>query len=624
MQDLYMGSPSSLVSIILIRLAMKRSFVFLVICLSLLPFSAFGKKRVVKVSCVGNSITYGMTLENRERDAYPFQLQRMLGDGYEVGNFGKSGATLLRHGHRPYFEQDEFRQALDFAGDIVVIHLGINDTDPRNWPYFADEFVCDYLSLIDSLRARNPKAHFIVAKMTPIGHTHPRFLTGTKQYHGEIQEAIAEVVRRSGAQYIDFYEPLYHYPWMLPDAVHPNAEGAIFLAQEVYRAITGDFGGLRMPAWYSDNMVLPRDKVFSIGGTANAGETVTLRLAGKKYRTLTGQDGKWAISVGPYPARLSARLEIRTSERKLVYSNVAFGDLWLCSGQSNMEFELCQSSSACDAASADDPGLRFYDMKCNWRTDEVVWRPSAVDSVQHLQYFRPTSWETATTASASRFSAIGYYFGKELRDSLQVPVGLICNAVGGSTAESWVDRELLETRFPEILYDWLSNDEIMEWARSRAKYNLSGGRGERHPYEPCYLWESGILPLRDCPVTGILWYQGESNAENIPAHERLFPLVIDSFRSVFGNVPFYYCQLSEMNRPTWPAFRASQERLADCRPGLGMVVTTDLGEWNEVHYRNKKPAGHRLAGLALKDFYGYSITGDMFMSGRSVRKEISE
>ena len=597
---------------------MKRIIALFVLISVLLPSAAAKSKAKVKVSCVGDSITYGMKLENREQDAYPFQLQRMLGDGYLVGNFGKSGATLLRRGHRPYMDQEEFRQALDFAGDIIVIHLGINDTDPRDWPLYSADFVDDYLALIDSLKTRSPKARFIVAKMTPIGHTHPRFLTGTKQYHGEIQAAIEEVVKRSGAQYIDFYEPLYHYPWMLPDAVHPTAEGATFLAREVYGAITGDWGGLQMPLWYSDNMVLPRGKTFAIRGTANAGEKVNVKLAGKKYKAVAGQDGSWEVEAGPFDATLSAQLDIQAGKKRLSYRNVALGDIWLCSGQSNMEFELRQSSTAADAADAGDPGLRFFDMKCNWRTDNVAWSASAVDSVQHLQYFRPTEWTQADPAAAARFSAIGYYFGKALRDSLGVPVGIVCDAVGGSTAESWVDRELLETQYPQILYNWLDNKLIMEWARGRARRNNSAGKGERHPYEPCYLFEAATLPLKDCPVSGVLWYQGESNAENIPAHEKLFPLVVDSFRSVFGDVPFYYCQLSEMNRPTWPAFRDSQERLLSCRPGLGMVQTKDLGEWTEVHYRNKKPAGERLAALALNNYYGRTDF-DAYFDGGTLR-----
>lgn len=581
---------------------MKRLSILLALLLSVLPLWAAPKNTVpVKVSCVGNSITYGLKLENREQDCYPAQLQRMLGEGYLVGNFGKSGATLLRHGHRPYMEQEEFRQALDFAGDIIVIHLGINDTDPRDWPHFSAEFVEDYLALIDSLRTRSPKARFLVAKMTPIGHTHPRFLTGTKQYHGEIQQAIEEVVRRSGAQYIDFYEPLYHYPWMVPDAVHPSAEGARFLAREVYSAITGNWGGLQLPRWYSDNMVLPRDKVFTLRGRANVGEKVSVRLNGRRYRAVAGLDGRWAVQVGPFPAKASTRLEVKAGKRKLRFENVAFGELWILSGQSNMEFELSACSTAADSVFAKDPDLRLFDMKCRYRTDNVAWSAAAVDSVQHLAYFVPTSWTSTTPSTAARFSAIGYYFGKALRDSLQVPVGLICNAVGGSTTESWVDREQLEAFYPEILADWLNNPLIMPWARGRARKNNSAGKGERHPYEPCYLWEAGVLPLKDCPVTGVLWYQGESNAENIPSHERLFPLLVDSWRSVFGPVPFYYAQLSEMNRPTWPAFRASQEGLLGCRPGLGMIVTKDLGEWEEVHYRNKKPAGERFATLVLSN-----------------------
>lgn len=105
----------------------------------------------VRVACVGNSITYGTGIANRDKDSYPAQLQAMLGNKYLVGNFGKPGATLLRHGHRPYFKQQEFRDAMAFHADIAVIHLGINDTDPRNWPNYRDEFVTDYLALIDSL-----------------------------------------------------------------------------------------------------------------------------------------------------------------------------------------------------------------------------------------------------------------------------------------------------------------------------------------------------------------------------------------------------------------------------------------------------------------------------------------
>lgn len=114
----------------------------------------------IKVACVGNSITFGLTLPDSTREAlsYPGRLQTMLGDNYEVGNFGHSGSTLMRHGHRPYFDVPEFKEALAMDADIVVIHLGINDTDPRDWPEYGDEFVTDYNALIDSLRAGRPTA----------------------------------------------------------------------------------------------------------------------------------------------------------------------------------------------------------------------------------------------------------------------------------------------------------------------------------------------------------------------------------------------------------------------------------------------------------------------------------
>ena len=163
----------------------------------------------IKVACVGNSITYGSGVANREVNAYPVKLQGMLGDKYEVGNFGKPGATLLNHGHRPYTQQQEYKDALAFAGDIVVIHLGINDTDPRNWPNYQDEFIGDYRDLMQSFREVNPKVRFILARMTPLSDRHYRFESGTRVWHAEIQLAIECIAKAEGVQLIDFHEPLY-------------------------------------------------------------------------------------------------------------------------------------------------------------------------------------------------------------------------------------------------------------------------------------------------------------------------------------------------------------------------------------------------------------------------------
>lgn len=562
----------------------------------------------VRVACVGNSITYGAGIENRERDAYPAQLQRMLGEGYVVGNFGKSGATLLNKGHRPYIGQKEFQRALTFAGDVVVIHLGINDTDPRDWPNYRDYFVRDYLALIDSFRVVNPKVRILVARMTPITNRHSRFESGTRDWHEQIQQAIERVAELAGAQLIDFHTPLYPYPFMLPDAVHPTAEGAGILAQTVCSAITGDYGGLRLPQVYSDNMVLQRDCPLEVRGTANAGEEVTISIAGQKQRAKTGSDGQWCVRLKPMQAGGPHTLTVSAGKTRLHFSNVLVGEVWLCSGQSNMEFMLKEASTArMDIPQSGNNNIRLLDMKARWRTNPVEWEVSVLDSLNHLQYYKDSQWTVCTSASAADFSAVAYYFGKMLQDSLHVPVGLICNAIGGSPTEAWVSRHALEFHLPVMFRNWTKNDP-QNWIRARATLNVkkSTNQFQRHPYEPCYLYESGILPLDKFPVKGVIWYQGESNAPDYETHEKLFHLLVDSWRKNWENpeLPFYYVQLSSMDRPSWPWFRDSQRRLLKEIPYTGMAVSSDQGDSLDVHPKNKKPVGERLARQALNRTYG--------------------
>ena len=576
---------------------------------------------LVRVACVGNSITYGAGIENRERDAYPAQLQRMLGEGYVVGNFGKSGATLLNKGHRPYIGQEEFQQALTFAGDVVVIHLGINDTDPRDWPNYRDYFVRDYLALIDSFRVVNPKARILVARMTPITYCHSRFESGTRDWHEQIQHAIERVAELAGAQLIDFHTPLYPYPFMLPDAVHPTAEGAGILAQTVCSAITGDYGGLRLPQVYSDNMVLQRDCPLEVRGTANAGEEVTVSIAGQKQRAKTGPDGQWCVRLKPMQAGGPHTLTVSAGKTRLHFSNVLVGEVWLCSGQSNMEFMLKEASTArMDIPQSGNNNIRLLDMKARWRTNPVEWEVSVLDSLNHLQYYKDSQWTVCTSVSAADFSAVAYYFGKMLQDSLHVPVGLICNAIGGSPTEAWVSRHALEFHLPVMFRNWTKNDP-QNWIRARATLNVkkSTNKFQRHPYEPCYLYESGILPLDRFPVKGVIWYQGESNAPDYETHEKLFHLLVDSWRKNWENpeLPFYYVQLSSMDRPSWPWFRDSQRRLLKEIPYTGMAVSSDQGDSLDVHPKNKKPVGERLARQALNRTYGMKAvvpSGPLFRS----------
>lgn len=594
----------------------------ILLCLFIVLSAAIHAQKI-KVACVGNSVTYGHGIEDREKNSYPAQLQRMLGDGYEVANFGKSGATLLRKGHRPYNEQEECKAALDFGADRVVIHLGLNDTDPRNWPNYRDDFTRDYLALIDAFRQANPKCKIYICRLTPISHRHPRFKSGTRDWYWQIQQNIEEIAAHANTGLIDLLPGLYSRPDLLPDALHPTAEGAGIIARTVCQALTGDYGGLQMPATYSDNMVLQREKPLTIAGTANAGEKVTVGIAGQKGYAVTEANGKWSVTLPPMEAGGPHTLSISAASGKRVYTNVLIGEVWLCSGQSNMAFQV---SGAVDsqrkaflAFAAGKPQIRLFDMKPRWATNAVEWDVSTLDSLNRLQYYRDTKWEECNEETADRFSAVAFAFGQMLSDSLQVPVGLILNAIGGSPAEAWIGRKTLEFEFPDILYDWKQNDFIQGWARERAALNIkkSTNKQQRHPYEPCYLYESGIEPLEKFPVRGVIWYQGESNAHNVEAHEKLFRLLVKNWRENWAEeLPFYYVQLSSIDRPSWPWFRDSQRRMLQSIPNSGMAVSSDRGDSLDVHPRHKREIGERLAYWALNKTYGHDVlpSGPLYRS----------
>ena len=625
------------------------------------------KKRPLRIACVGNSVTYGYGLIDREHDAYPVRLQEMLdgkyGSGqYEVGNFGHSGATLLYKGHRPYIHLPEFHQALDYKPDWVVIHLGLNDTDPRNWPDWKEEFIPNYRALIDSFQMVNPDARILVCKMTPIFDRHSRFQSGTRDWHAQVQHAIEQVAHGAGAQLIDLYTPLHNRPDLFPDALHPNPEGALILAQSVYSALTGDYGGISLPQVFSNGMVLPRDEPILVEGFSDARRNIkaTLIRDGKvvhECSNFSRANGSWWLQLpdmkagGPYtltftatplnpnhyhfyyPQKYPYLLENLTKapEQTLTIDSLYFGDLWLASGQSNMELRVDQCNTLeqdmADAARLSGR-LHLYNMPARARTDAVEWDDSVLRYTNELRHMDFQGWKTASPEMARKFSAVAFSFGRVLCDSLpDIPIGIICNAVGGSTTESWIDRSTLEWEFPNILHDWRNGDFGQAWARGRMTQNIAHALDkespaynplQRHPYDPAYLFEAAILPLGHLPIRGVIWYQGESNAHNIEVHEQLFTLLEQSWRKFFAQrwqsefhkkhpLPFYTVQLSSLPRPSWPAFRDSQRRLSDELPDTWMAVSSDLGDPNDVHYRTKRPVGERLALQALHHTYGHSV-----------------
>ena len=587
---------------------MKRLILALLLALPL--FATAQEKK--KVACIGNSVTYGMTHKNPTETSYPTQLQQMLGKEYEVRNFGHSGATLLSKGHRPYINLPEYKAALEFAPDIAVIHLGLNDTDPRNWPNYRDEFYSDYINIIEALRKVNPDVEVYVCQMTPIFHWHRRFKSGTRDWYWQIQELIPAIAEYGSFEIIELNRYLYNRPDLMPDALHPNEQGAGIIAKQVYSAITDDFGGLSLPAIYSDNMVIQRGKPFVVKGTANTGDEVTVKLGKKKIKARANERGEWKTAFEPMLADgKNYTMSVECGKQKVTYRNIVVGEVWLCSGQSNMAFMVKETSHIEKSlANVEGKDIRLYDMKPRVLTNNIEWDSIDLARLNNHDYYLPTRWQLQNGQNVSDFSAVAYHFGAMLADSLGVPVGLICNAVGGAPAEAYIDRKTLEFHpvLVDILYNWKDNDMIQDWCRGRAKQNIAKStvKLQRHPYEPCYLYETGIMPIAHYPIKGAIWYQGESNAHNVELHETIFPTLVDCWRRTWNDaeMPFYFVQLSGINRPSWPHFRDSQRRLAAEIPNCGYAVSSDKGHPTDVHPKEKAPVGERLARLALKQTYG--------------------
>jgi sialate O-acetylesterase len=567
----------------------------------------------VKIACIGNSVTFGAGLKNPGTESYPSVLQKLMGKEYEVRNFGLSGATLLKKGHRPYNKTKEFAAAMNFSPDIAIVHLGLNDTDPRNWPEYKDDFEPDYAWLLDTLKKQNPNVKLYICKLTPIFNGHPRFRSGTRDWYWQIQNIIPVIAKANRAQVIDLNAPLHNRPDLFDDNLHPDKEGATIIAQTVYESITGHYGGLKMPAVFTDHMVMQRNRPIPIYGTANRNQNVEVVFNGKKLITKSNAAGKWELFFpamahgGPY------ELVIKSNDVRIELKDILIGDVWLCAGQSNMAFPLNAAATGKTELNSlkNNQLLRLLNFKPLAETSNVAWDAATLDRINQLKYFEG-EWKPTDVISAPGFSAVAYYFGRKIVAEEGVPVGLIEVAVGGSVLESWIDRYTMEhdEQLVDVLTDWRKSDFIQDWARGRADVNLKNATKtkQRHPYEPAYNYEAGIAQFVNFPIKGAIWYQGESNAQNVEQFEHSFPVLVSSWREKWGyNFPFYFVQLSSLDRPSWPYFREAQRKLQLSVPNTGMAVSSDLGDSLDVHPKRKKEVGERLALLALKHSYNKKI-----------------
>ncbi|MBP3942740.1 sialate O-acetylesterase [Sphingobacteriaceae bacterium WQ 2009] len=571
--------------------------------------SGFAQKRV---ACIGDSVTkgYGIGLAN---DSYPAQLQKLLGEGYLVGNFGFNGATLLNKGHRPYTQTTSYQEALAFKPDIIVVSLGLNDTDPRNWPNYQGDFERDYHRLIAAFRAENPALEVFICTLTPIFSGHSRFLSGTRDWFDQLQATIPAIAKAQGATLIDNHSPLAARIDLFSDFLHPNQQGARILATQVFQSIAPQQAAprsLRIDRSLGAHMVLQRGVKNRISGSAKPFEKIQLTLGKWKLETATTAKGSWEIYLPSIPAGGPYTLKVQDSANDLILEDILFGDVYLASGQSNMAFPLkgALASDTLIAQAAAKSQIRIFKETAIVETTNSRWDSLTLTQVNDLHYFQG-QWERATAANIGNFSAIAYSFAESLQKEAQVPIGIIELAVGGSNTESWIPRKTLEddNLLAPYIHNWQKSDFIQEFCRERAAVNLalSTNPNQRHPYAPAYNFEAGVTPWLSTNLKAVLWYQGESNAHNITLHSHLFRTLVQSWRTTFKQqLPFFVVQLSSLNRPSWPEFRNQQRLLTNEIAGTYLAVSTDLGDSTDVHPRHKIPVGQRLAKLALQHIYG--------------------
>lgn len=582
----------------------------------IVPFSSALGQVPIKVACIGNSITSGYGLAHPAQDSYPVQLQALLGQEFEVRNFGHSGATLLRKGHRPYDKTPEYRKALAFKPDVTIIHLGLNDTDPRNWPNYRNSFSSDYAALIDSIRAVNLEMQIYICRLTPIFSGHPRFLSGTREWYDQIQALLPQIAASNQVGLIDLHTPLHTRIDLFDDYLHPNRQGAAIIARQVANVLSPLKQDLQVAETLGSDMVLQRDWENSIHGKGTAAAEVKIVFNKMTFKTIVRLDGSWAVKLPKMMAGGPYDILIHSGNKKIELKNILFGDVYLASGQSNMAFELRRATKGeqliKDAAGLKN--LRLFKCRNLAETNAVAWDTATLKKVNDLLYF-DGAWNVATSDEAAGFSAVAYSFAEQIAREQHIPIGIIDLSVGGSNTESWIDRKSLENDdlLASYIHNWRKSDFLQDFCRERASQNLlhSTIRNQRHPYQPAYNFEAGVNKWLDTGLKAILWYQGESNTHNIELHERLFKTLVSSWRKNFNqHLPFYFVQLTSLDRPSWGDFRNSQRLLEKQIEDTHMAVTFDLGDSLDVHPHEKLLVGQRLANLVSKYVYGASLNAN--------------
>ncbi|TWT89193.1 sialate O-acetylesterase [Neorhodopirellula pilleata] len=377
---------------------------------------------------------------------------------------------------------------------------------------------------------------------------------------------------------------------------------------------------LQLPSIFGDSMVIQRDQKVHVWGWTNPGQEVTAQLGDRSGKATASDSGRFDLMINPLPAGGPYELVINADEQK-VFTDVLVGEVWVCSGQSNMAWPI---------QSANDADLEM--LSANFPEIRLISVPQV--GTQEPQRDFEGSWKAATPESVADFSAVGFLFGRRLHQVLDVPIGLIDNAWGGSSAEAWIPRDVLEKdgKYDGLLADWdqrMANYDyqaiVADWETKHRKWVADGRKGNppRRPrddsagnHRPANIYNGVLLPTIGYTMRGVIWYQGESNASRAYQYRDLFPLMIQTWREKWsqGDFPFYWVQLAdfraETDQPTdsdWAELREAQTMTMTRLANTGQAVIVDIGEGRDIHPRNKQIVANRLARWALAKDYGYDI-----------------
>lgn len=389
---------------------------------------------------------------------------------------------------------------------------------------------------------------------------------------------------------------------------------------------------------FTDNMVLQRDMQVPVWGTSDAGDRITVSFSGQTKEAVADKDGKWLVKLAPLNVSATAQTMTITSSKitqspALQIKNILVGDVWLCSGQSNMAFQL---KGVLDAENeikeAKNPGIRIF--------------PVVKGCSEKPSSDLKGSWLECSPATIRNFSGVAYYFGKELNSKLGVPIGLIKSAVGSTPAQSWISMKGLESSpgLEPILADFRNQvenipalkrkyeEDIAEWeklyAGKKPGDTLAGGGkvpvmphpplSWDNPKTPSVLYNAMINPLVPFAIKGVIWYQGESNAQMGSEYKPLLSTLIADWRRNWGqgDFPFLIVQLANFGKVSKEPVQVSKKsELMEAQylvskelPNAGLAVTVDIGgDGEDIHPKNKKDVGIRLALAARKAAYGENI-----------------